>query len=253
MEAIELKNLNFSYPLNSFELKDISFSCDDKKIIGLAGPNGSGKSTLLKLIAGLEKPKNGEIFLKGKKLENYKAIERAKIIRWVGQEEITKNNYKVLEYLLLGGFPNYGFFGRYSKNDLMKAEEILEYFYLKNKKDWLVENLSGGEKKLLKIGFCLISDPKIILLDEPFSHLDPIHLKNLFKIIKKEKEDGKTFIISSHEYNILRAISDYLLLLSEGEKICFDEPQRIDLSLWEKTFKVSFFEKKQEQIIPDIF
>ncbi len=254
MEIIKLNNVNFFYNLNSFEIKGISFSCPEKILIGLAGPNGSGKSTLLKLIAGIEKPKNGAILIKEKNLKEYKAVERAKILRWIGQNEIGKISYKVIEYLYLGTFPLKGYFGRITKEDKERAEYLLDYFYLSKKKDWEVENLSGGERKLLQIAFSLISSPEIMLLDEPFAHLDPIHLKALFNLIKKEKEKGITFIISSHEYNILKTISDYLLLISDGEMVCFDKPSNIKLDLWEKTFKIPFVKKEsQDQLFPDIF
>lgn len=256
MGMIKLSNVNFSYSSkNYFHLKNISFECQENKLIGLAGPNGSGKSTLLKLISGIEKPISGEITLKGKPINLYNSIERAKILRWVGQLEETKIQYKVLDYLLFGSFPKISFFGKITKRVEKKAEELLETFYLFEKKNWEVEKLSGGEKKLLQIAFSLISEPEVIILDEPFAHLDPVHLKALFSIIKKEKEKGRCFIISSHEYNTLKYISDYLILLSEGEMLTFNEPSKIEKNLWGKAFKIPFIEENLNirNIIPDIY
>lgn len=256
MGIIKLSNVNFSYPSkNDFHLKNISFECEENKLIGLAGPNGSGKSTLLKLISGIEKPISGEITLKGKPINSYNSIERAKIMRWVGQSEESKVQFKVFDYLLFGSFPKISFFGKITKREEKKAEELLETFYLIKKKYWEVENLSGGEKKLLQIAFSLISEPEVLILDEPFAHLDPVHLKALFSVIKNEKEKGRCYIISSHEYNTLKYISDYLILLSEGEILTFNEPSKIKKELWEKTFKISFIEEKLNinNLIPDIY
>lgn len=256
MEVIKLSNVNFSYPSkNYFHLKNISFECEQNKLIGLAGPNGSGKSTLLKLISGIEKPISGEITLKGKPINSYKSLERAKILRWVGQLEESKVQFKVFDYLLFGSFPKISFFGKITKKEEKKADELLENFYLIEKKNWEVENLSGGEKKLLQIAFSMISEPEILILDEPFAHLDPVHLKALFSVIKNEKEKGRCFIISSHEYNTLRYISDYLILLSEGKMLAFNEPSKMGTELWEETFKVSFTAEQLNinNIIPDIY
>lgn len=256
MEILKLSNLNFKYnSLDSFSLKNINFLCEEKKLIGIAGPNGSGKSTILKLISGIEKSSEGSIFLFGKELKKYGSVERAKIIRWVGQMEEIKIPYRVIDYIIFGAFPETSFFGKISGKKIEKAEELLEIFHLKEKKYFDVEKLSGGERKLLQIIFSMISEPKILLLDEPFAHLDPVHLKTLFSLIKKEKENGKSFIISSHEYNTLRFISDYILLLRNGEVVTFDETDKIPLNLWEKTFKIGFSENIQNknQIIPDIF
>lgn len=254
METVKVKNLFFSYPDNKFSLKDISFSCGEGKIVGLAGPNGAGKSTLLKLIAGLEKPGEGEIFLKERPLFSYKTLERAKILRWVGQAEPSKIPYKVWDFLLFGAFPQTSFFGKTSKKDIEKAMKLLDIFSLTDKKEKYVEELSGGERKLLQIGFSLVSEPEVILLDEPFAHLDPLHLKALFSLIKEEKEKGKVFLISSHEYHILNFICDFLLLISKGEKVCFDEKSRISPFHWEKTFGVPFKKTLEDtNLIPDIF
>lgn len=254
MEIINITNLNFSYPENKFELKNISFSLKKGKILGLAGPNGAGKSTLMKIVSGIEKKGSGEILIKGKNIETYKTIERARVLRWVGQMEETKIPFKVFDYLLFGTFPNTSFFGKVSAKDIERANKLLEIFSLLNKKEQLVEDLSGGERKLLQIAFSFVSNPEILLLDEPFAHLDPLHLKALFSLIKKEKEKGKTFIISSHEYHILNFICDYMLLLSDGEMIIFDEKSNIQPVFWEKTFKVPFKKINGDiNLIPDIF
>lgn len=254
MEIINIKNLQFSYPESKFELRNISFNLGKGKILGLAGPNGAGKSTLMKLISGIEKKGSGEILIKGKNIETYKTIERARILRWVGQMEEAKIPFKVFDYILFGTFPNTSFFGKVSGKDIERADNLLEIFSLSNKKEQLVEDLSGGERKLLQIAFSFVSNPEILLLDEPFAHLDPLHLKTLFSLIKKEKGKGVSFIISSHEYHILNFISDYLLLLSDGEMICFGEKSNIQPVFWERAFKVPF--KKIDgdiNLIPDIF
>lgn len=254
MEMIKVSNLYFSFPSSGFQIKDISFFCPEGKILGLAGPNGAGKSTLIKLLAGLEKQKKGEILLKDKPLNSYKTLERARILRWVGQIEETKIPYKVLDYILFGTFPKTSFFGKISKKDIDRAEFLLNTFSLFEKKYQYVEKLSGGERKLLQISFALVSNPEILLLDEPFAHLDPLHLKSLFSLIKEEKEKGVCFIISSHEYHILNFVSDFLLLLSRGEKVCFEEKSKISKDLWEKTFDVPFKKIAEENnLIPDIF
>ncbi|MEJ5166862.1 MAG: ABC transporter ATP-binding protein [Thermoanaerobaculia bacterium] len=254
MELLKVKNLYFSFPENKFTLKDISFSCQRGKILGFAGPNGAGKSTLIKLLSGLEKFERGEIYLKDKKIFSLRPLERARILRWVGQIEERKIPFKVWDYLIFGTFPHTSFFGKISKKEIGRAEELLEVFSLSGKRERYVEELSGGERKLLQICFALISEPEILLLDEPFAHLDPLHIKTLFSLIKKEKERGVSFIISSHEYHILNFISDYLLLLSDGQMVCCDEKSNIPPSLWEKTFKVPFKKISDENsLIPDIF
>ncbi len=129
MEIIKVEKINFSYSKKSFfKIADISFSCNESSIIGIAGPNGSGKSTLLKILSGIEKPLEGNVYLLGKKLYKYNSIEKSKILRWFGQWEEKPIPYKLMDYIKIGLFPKLGFFGNPLKEDEKRIIEILSFF-----------------------------------------------------------------------------------------------------------------------------
>jgi lipopolysaccharide export system ATP-binding protein len=222
---IEFKNISLSYG-NRLILDNISFKINEGQIFGMLGPNGVGKSTIFNLITGLINPNNGQIKIAGQNVNDYPVYLRTK-------------KFKV------GYVPQYGgYFNDLSLHDNLKAiseivienknyrSERISYlitkFELDNLKDIKAKFLSGGQKKKLVIALSLLSDPKVLLLDECFAALDVLTIKMLQEIIVNLQSENKiTICICDHQARDLLACVDMAMILSNGKIIAEDTPSNL--------------------------
>ena len=222
---IEFNNISLSYG-NRLILDNISFKINEGQIFGMLGPNGVGKSTIFNLITGLINPNNGQIKIAGQNVNDYPVYLRTK-------------KFKV------GYVPQYGgYFNDLSLNDNLKAiseivienknyrSERISYlitkFELDNLKDIKAKFLSGGQKKKLVIALSLLSDPKVLLLDECFAALDVLTIKMLQEIIVNLQSENKiTICICDHQARDLLACVDMAMILSNGKIIAEDTPSNL--------------------------
>jgi len=216
-KTLQIQSLRCGY-LGEFELKSIQFEIKDGNIAGIIGPNGSGKTTLLKGITGELPLKEGKILLGGKDLSKMSLRERAQNIAVVTQ--FTENaDLTVEEYVLMGRMPyrsSFQFFE--SEDDFQLAEKYMKQthvFHLKNK---MMSHLSGGEQQLAAIARALTQEPKLLLLDEPTSHLDITHQLQILNLIQELAAGLKlTVLMVIHDLNLASEYCDYLLMMKEGE------------------------------------
>jgi len=195
---------------NKTVLKGVSFNIEAGDIYGLIGENGAGKTTLLKLIVNLLKPTSGNIQVLGKEIkkDSYDYLRNigALIDEPVFYKKLTLyENFKVhCEYL--------GFY------DEEKLESVLKRVGLHNKKDRKIKELSFGEKQRLAIAYALITEPELLILDEPTNGLDTIAIVELREILLKlNREFNTTIIISSHAINELETLVNKVMFLKNGE------------------------------------
>ena len=222
---IEFNNISLSYG-NRLILDNISFKINEGQIFGMLGPNGVGKSTIFNLITGLINPNNGQIKIAGQNVNDYPVYLRTK-------------KFKV------GYVPQYGgYFNDLSLNDNLKAigeivienktyrleriNYLISKFELDNLKDIKAKFLSGGQKKKLVIALSLLSDPKVLLLDECFAALDVLTIKMLQEIIVNLQSENKiTICICDHQARDLLACVDMAMILSNGKIIAEDTPSNL--------------------------
>ena len=222
---IQFEKVSLAYG-NRLILDNINFSINEGQIFGMLGPNGVGKSTIFNLITGLIKPKSGKIKIAEEDVTNYPVYLRTK-------------KFKV------GYVPQYGgFFNDLTLHDNLKAiseivienknyrEERINYiiskFELDNLKDIKAKFLSGGQKKKLVIGLSLLSEPKVLLLDECFAALDVLTIKMLQEIIVNlQNENRITICICDHQARDLLACVDVAMILSNGKIIAQDTPSNL--------------------------
>lgn len=193
-------------------LSNITFKIEEGEAFGLIGPNGAGKTTLLKTLVGFYKPSSGNIIFKSKD------IARGDYKRYIGfstQEDSVYKDLTVEENLI--------YFGRlYSiprKELINEVEEILDIVELKDARNKLAENLSGGMRKRLDIACSIINDPELLILDEPFGSLDPKQREEVWKLLYKIKESGTAVLISSHFLGDLETFCDNIGLVVSGKMI----------------------------------
>ena len=222
---IEFDNVTLAYG-NRVILDNISFKINEGQIFGMLGPNGVGKSTIFNLITGLINPKYGKIKIDGEDVSKYPIYLRTK-------------KFKV------GYVPQYGgFFSDLTLHDNLKAiseivvedknlrQERINYliskFELENIKNIKAKFLSGGQKKKLVISLSLLSDPKVLLLDECFAALDVLTIKMLQEIIVNLQEENQiTICICDHQARDLLACVDVAMILSNCKIIAQDTPSNL--------------------------
>ena len=200
-------------------------------ITGLIGPNGAGKSTLFNTIVGLYQPDDGEISFLGNRVDGLPAFElvREGLVKTF-QIPRELRNLTVLENLMLCAK---GASGERLLNLLLKprlvrtqeekaqkkAEEILRFVGLYDLRDEYAKNLSGGQKKILELSRALMSDPKMILLDEPVAGVNPTLAARILDFIEQLRQQGKTFFLIEHDMDVVMKRCDWIIVLHQGKKL----------------------------------
>ena len=220
LEAIEVKK--------SFRgkevLKGVSLSVNRGEIVGLLGPNGAGKTTLFNSIIGFIKIDSGKISVDGEDITHLPPFRRAeKGIAFLPQEHSLFEELTVIENLLIF----LEFFTESKAEAVAKAEALLEDFGLLKLKDQRASTLSGGQKRRLEIARSLITNPKYLLLDEPFAGLDPIIVSEIREIVKGLKEEGIGILITDHNVRETIRMVDRVYIISEGKVLAHGKPEDV--------------------------
>lgn len=194
----------------------VSVQVEQGEIVGLLGPNGAGKTTSFYMIVGMVKPNSGRIFLDDMEITKEPMYRRAQLgIGYLPQEasvfrklSIEDNLLAILEMTKLT-----------KKEQEMKAESLLDEFGLQHVRKNLGDQLSGGERRRTEIARALATDPKFILLDEPFAGVDPIAVEDIQQVVRKLKEKNIGILITDHNVHETLSITDRAYLLYSGSVI----------------------------------
>ena len=215
-------------------LDSLSLEIRKGEIFGLLGPNGAGKTTTVKILTTLTKPDKGTGFINGIDII-HNPFEIKKIIGVVPQENNLERELTVYENLLI-----YGMLHRVG--DLKrKIDEILEILELTEKKHSVVSTLSGGLQRRTLLARALLSEPKVLFLDEPSIGLDPHIRRELWQIIRKIKTEGRTVLLTTHYIEEAEALCDRVGILSHGRLIALGTPAELKRDVGE--FVVEFMDK----------
>lgn len=217
---LEIKNLSVSYGAIT-ALHGISLSVPGGKIVTLIGANGAGKTTTLKTISGLLKPKSGEILYDGKNIAGLPPHQIVKLgLSHVPEGRMIFTNLTVMENLQLGAYLQ-----RDKKIVRRELENIFHLFpRLKERETQIAGTLSGGEQQMLAIGRALMSQPKLLLLDEPSLGLAPLLVKTIFeKIVEINRQQGLTILLVEQNANLALEISHFGYVLETGKIILQDD------------------------------
>ncbi|MFH1823741.1 MAG: ABC transporter ATP-binding protein [Candidatus Firestonebacteria bacterium] len=224
---LKIENLNCGYDLK-FNLLDINLKVAAGELVGIIGPNGSGKTTLLKAITKVIKPKKGNILFEGKDIWQMGLKDLAKKIAVISQD--SEIGYiTVEEFVLLGRIPHYERFQFLeTKNDLDIAKRCMrltDTFKLKNR---LIAEISSGERQTVLVARALAQEPKLLLLDEPTTHLDITHQIKILDLVKKlNKEFKLTVIMVLHDLNLASEYCQRLVLINKGRVYSMGTPEEV--------------------------
>src|SRR5215831_16659734 len=234
MSILQVNNLK-KYFATQKAVDDISLTIEQGSIFGLLGPNGAGKTTLIRMITGIFYPDEGEIIFNGRKFDPINDIIN---IGYMPEERGLYKKMKIGEQALylaqLKGL---------NRHEAM--EKIKEWFVKLEMQSWWnkkVEDLSKGMSQKLQFVTTVLHEPKLIILDEPFSGLDPVNSNLIKDEIYKLAQRGSTIIFSTHRMEQVEEICDHIILVNKGQKILDGSVKGVKNQFKENLFSVGFEE-----------
>ena len=224
MDVLNVVGLEKTYGRRKV-VNGVSMRVGPAEIVGLLGPNGAGKSTSFKMTCGLVYPDRGQIFLMGEEVTEWPMFRRARDggMGYLAQESsvfrklsVEQNILAMLE--LLG-------VGRRERRE--RTEELLNQFKITHIRHSLASKLSGGERRRLEIARCLVSNPKIIMLDEPFAGIDPVTVQSIQETIFDLRKTGISILITDHAALEILAAVDRCYVIAKGTVLCEGHPDEV--------------------------
>jgi branched-chain amino acid transport system ATP-binding protein len=207
-------------------LNGVTFNVRGNELIGLIGPNGAGKTTLTNVLDGVHKPAGGQVWFNAQRIDGLAPYQVAR--RGIGRTfQVTRPFLRmtVLENMMV---PAMALHPAARKRVLReRVLEVLTFLTIERLADEYARSLSGGQQKLLELGRLLMMDPQLIILDEPFAGVHPKLRETISQFITTVNEQGKAFIIISHEMETIFALSRRLLVLDWGQLIADGPPDEV--------------------------
>lgn len=235
MPLLELQNLKKYYATQK-AVDDISFSIDKGSIFGLLGPNGAGKTTLLRMVTGIFYPDSGQILFDGKKFDPINDVGN------IGYMPEERGLYKKMK---IGAQAVYlaQLKGLSRKEAFEKIKEWFLKFEMESWWNKKAEDLSKGMSQKLQFVITVLHEPKLIILDEPFSGLDPVNSNIIKDEIYKLAQKGATIIFSTHRMEQVEEICDHIVLMDKGKKILDGSVGQVKQRFKENLFRIGFDDK----------
>jgi ABC-type branched-subunit amino acid transport system ATPase component len=216
-----------------------TLSVNPQSVTGLIGPNGAGKSTLFNLIAGLYRPDGGEIWFNNTRVDGlppYEIVHLGLTKTWQIPHEL--RNMTVLENLVLGAKHNAGEHllnlfirpGKVRQDEKslrVRAREVLRATQLESLANEHAKALSGGQKKLLELARAMMTEPALVLLDEPVAGVNPTLAGSLMDLIDRLRRDGRTFFLIEHDMNVVMNRCDRVIVMHQGRTIAEGTPTSV--------------------------
>jgi branched-chain amino acid transport system ATP-binding protein len=236
MPILEIKNITKQFG-GLMALDDVSFEINEGEIRGLIGPNGAGKSTMFKNIAGFHVPTKGTIVYQGVNIEGKKphTIAEMGIVRTF-QETTLFQELSVFENALIGSHikSRSNVFSAVLGLDRLKQEaandkvvEVLEFMGLIERKDQLASELPLGSQRALALTIALVSEPKLMLMDEPFAGMNAEETSHMMDLTRKVQESGVTVILVEHDMKAVMGLCNYLTVLNFGQVLAEGSPEEV--------------------------
>ncbi len=223
MSLLQIQNISKRFG-GLAALTDVSYSVNQREILGLIGPNGAGKTTLFNVVNGFYPPSKGEVLFKGEKISNLKPHQVCKL--GIGRTfQVVKplQRMTVLDNVIASAFLR-------AKNKA-EAEEIahdaLKFTGLYEERYLISKGLPLGKRKRLEVTRALATKPEMLLMDESFAGLNPTEINDQINIIRQIKEKGITLMVIEHHMRVIMSISDRIVVLNYGEKIAEGTPSEI--------------------------
>ncbi len=203
----------------------VNLHVHEAEIVGLLGPNGAGKSTSFRMICGMVEPDRGQVFLGGQEVTHWPMFRRARDggMGYLPQEPsvfrkltVEQNISALLELL---GVPR--------KERKLRTQQLLEEFNITHIRRSKAAGLSGGERRRLEIARCLVSDPQIVMLDEPFAGIDPVTVQSIQGVIHQLRDAGIAVLITDHAAREILGTVDRCYVIAKGQVLIDGTPAQV--------------------------
>ncbi len=220
-------------------VNQVSMTVNEHEIVGIIGPNGAGKTSFINALTGIYKPTSGQVFFQGEDITGLPAYKIAKHgIARTFQNLRVFSNISVLENVLIGSHcridnPFHHIFLRPLRSKKVERQayekviDLLKNVGLEEKKESLAKNLSYGEQRILEICRALASNPKLLILDEPCAGMNSVEMDTLADFVKKLRDEGSTITVIEHNMRFMMAVSDRIIVMTEGAKFREGTPEEI--------------------------
>ncbi len=207
-------------------------------ITALIGPNGAGKTTFFNVLTGFDRPDDGKWSFGGKDIQGLSAYQVARL-GMVRTFQLTKvlSRLSVIENMLLGATGQSGesiwqamlrpLWGQQERDNTERADALLKRFQLDAKREDFAGSLSGGQRKLLEVARSLMVEPELVMLDEPMAGVNPALKQSLLGHVKSLREDGMTVFFVEHDMDVVRDISDWVIVMAQGRIISEGPPEAV--------------------------
>ena len=207
---VELRNVTKRFGSNTV-IDNINLTIPQGQMVTLLGPSGCGKTTILRLVAGLEKPSEGQIFIDGEDV-THRSIQQRDIC-------MVFQSYALFPHMSLGENVGYGLkmLGVSRAEVKARVKEALAMVDLEGFEERYVDQISGGQQQRVALARALILKPKVLLFDEPTSALDPELVGEVLRIMQQLAEEGKTMVVVTHEMGFARTVADRVIFMDLGE------------------------------------
>jgi ABC-2 type transport system ATP-binding protein len=238
MSAVEVNLINKSYA-NKIAVADLSFSVARNEIFGLIGPNGAGKTTTIRMMMDIIKPDSGQITIFGEELSESSKNK----LGYLPEERGLYRKMRVIDSIIYLSSLK----GMEERSAEARADELLNKINMLSIKNKKIEELSRGMSQIIQFIVTIIHDPELIILDEPFSGLDPVNTELLKQIILDLRNQGKAVILSTHQMNQVEELCDRLLMINNGRAVLGGSLKEIK-SKYRSNSVILDFEGKLEQV-----
>ena len=230
MTAVAVRHLFKSYA-GKTAVQDLSFSVDSGEILGLIGPNGAGKSSTIKIILDFMKPDSGEVEIFGNQMNEASKNQ----IGYLPEEKGLYKELTAMDLILylasLKGMDN--------ALAERQADKLLQQTGMSECKKMKIKKMSKGMGQVIQFIVTIIHDPKLIILDEPFSGLDPVNTNIMKNIVGNLRDDGKAIILSTHQMNQVEELCDRVLMINQGSEVLYGDLKAIKASYRKHSVQVN--------------
>jgi iron complex transport system ATP-binding protein len=224
----QARDLSYAYSGGPLAVRSVSLSVAPSSLIALIGANGSGKSTFLRMLAGLLRPRSGEILLDGVPLERWAPRQRAREIAYMPQSTAAAFPFRAIDVVLSGRTPHLSLFGLEGGHDRDAAMAALESAGAAHLAERSVTALSGGERQMVILARALAQEPRLLLLDEPSASLDLKHRADLMRALARLRDQrGLSAVMITHDVQITGSLFDWIVAMRGGEVAAQGTPAEV--------------------------
>ncbi len=224
---LEVRNLQKYYDDGYHAVRGVSFSIPSGMLVGLIGPNGCGKSTMMKCINRMHDPSSGDILIDGESVLNKAPADIAKIVSTVPTELRNSFGLTVYETVMLGRYPYLKNVWWETENDESVVEDALRKFGVLHLQDRQLNMLSSGEMQRVLIAKAYVQEPRLMLVDEPTSHLDMKYKLDVMEYLNAMVKKDMTVLVAEHDISLMARYCDLCIIMKKGEIVAIGKPKEI--------------------------